>query len=101
MSEELKMSATNLGFDASWIAELVERFGQDVLTLVVEAARQGLSISLVIEIIQKFGPALLDFVVELLNKKSMLGLTGDVVEGPTVEGVNSAFIDVIIEKWLP
>ncbi len=98
--EELKESAVGFGFDVTWVADIVEQWGADVLPLVVEAARHGLSITLVVELLQKFGPSLLDFVVGLLNKKAFMA-TGEVVPGPVVEGFDAGFLDLIIEKYLP
>jgi hypothetical protein len=104
MSEELKLSAANFGFDANWIADVLQKFGPDVLAVAVEAARNGFSVSLVVEILQKFGPQVLDFLVSLLSKKSMAMaevIPGTVVTGDKVFSVDPNFIDVIISKYLP
>lgn len=105
---EMKSSAANFGFDAAWIADVLEKWGDDVLALVIEAARNGLSVAWIVEIVDKFGPTLLEFVVSLLNRWKMaaapMGFAAGeavVVPGPVVEGVNAAFIDMIVEKYLP
>lgn len=108
MNHELKISADNFGFDAGWIADVLEKWGDETLALIIEAARSGLSIAWIVEVVNLFGPVLLEFVVELLNKWKMAAApmgfaVGEsvVTPGPVVEGVNSAFIDLIIEKYLP
>lgn len=98
-TEELKASANNFGFDASWIADILQKYGDDILPLVIEAARNGLSIYLIAETLQKFGPKVLDFLVSLLNAHNMNRKMGS-APGSFIEDVNST-VDVVIEKYLP
>ena len=106
-TEEMKMSAANFGFDAGWIADILQQYGADALALAIEAARNGFSIAFVVEVLQKFGPCILKFIFDLFSSHQsamrMRGMTGtgDVVTGDLIEGVNGAFIDVIVEKYLP
>lgn len=105
--EGLKVSATNFGFEASWISDILEKFGGDVLALAIEAARNGLSIGFIVEVIEKFGPQLLDLMISWLNKWKMMKFQmaataeGEVVDGPIEQGFDAAFVDLIIEKYLP
>jgi len=105
LHEELKSSAVGFGFDAGWISELLEKWGQDVLAIVIEAARNGLSVVLIVEIMNKLGPAILELIVELLNRNKMTGFgvtsEGELIPGPVIEGIDGPFIDMIIEKYLP
>lgn len=109
MSEELKMSAANFGFDAGWIADILQQYGPDALALAIEAARNGFSVALIVEILQKFGPTILQFILDLFtsHQASMRmaatadGGTGVIVPGDLVEGVNGAFVDLIVTKYLP
>lgn len=98
--EELRLSAVNFGFDGGWIADIMQQWGDEVLALAIEATRNGLSVGLVVEILSKFGPSVLDFFVNLLGKKKMMA-AGDVIPGPIIEGMDSAFVDLIVEKYLP
>lgn len=110
MSEDIKLAATNFGFDGSWIAEIVAKYGNDVASLIIEAARNGLTVSFVVEIIQKFGPTLLQLIVDLLNKNNSTafaatcnktcGVTSDVFP-PVMEGVDSPIVSVLLDKFLP
>lgn len=103
MCEEMKLSATNFGFDGEWIADVVEKYGDDAVAVIVEAARSGLSVKFVIELIDRFGTQVLELLVNVLNqfKMTQMAATGVVVEGPIVEGVNSALTDVLIKDYLP
>lgn len=109
-NEELNLSAANFGFDPTWVADILSQYGEDALTLAIEAARNGFSISLVIEVLQKFGPALLQLLVDVFAKKQTslrMGegtgviLAGDVVQGDNIFGVDSSLLNVLIDKYLP
>jgi hypothetical protein len=101
--EELKLSAQSFGFDLNWIVKILETWGDDVLSLIVEAARNGISVQFIVELLEKFGPVLLQLLVDLLNRKKMMAFAAgaEVVPGPVVEGVEGPFLDLIIEKYLP
>jgi hypothetical protein len=106
-NEELKLSASNFGFDPSWIADILQKYGADVLALAIEAARNGFSVAFVVEVLQKFGPALLQFILDVfshhqasLRMRNITG-SGDVVTGDVIEGIDTSFLDVIIQKYLP
>lgn len=102
MSQEtLKASAVGFGFDSEWVAKVIEDWGDDTLTVAIEAARHGITVPLVVEILQKFGPRVLELLVTLLNRYRLMGVAGDVLPGQVVEGVDAAMIDVIVDKWLP
>lgn len=112
MSEELKLSASNFGFDVSWIADVLTKYGDTVLALCIEAARNGFSIAFVVEILNKFGPAFLEFLVSLLTQNQAMRmrlaatsevLTGDVVTtgGDLIQGLDAGVIQVLIEKYMP
>jgi len=102
MSEELKLSASNFGFDATWVADVLSKYGDQVLALAIEAARNGFSVSFVVEVLTKFGPTFLGFLVSLIAKKNSMNFaaTNDVLTGDIV-GIDSSVIEVLIEKYLP
>ena len=104
MQEQLKQSAINFGFDANWVASVPQKHNPEVLALAVEAARSGISVDVIMELIDKLGPIILQFIVEWINKKKMSASSAsgaDIVTGDVIEGVDSQFIDVIVEKYLP
>ena len=99
--EALKVSAMELGFDGDWIADVLETWGDEILSAVVDIARNGISVDFIVETLRKFGPLLLDFVSGLLNRRTSMGLTGEVVPGAVAQGINSAFLDTLVEKFMP
>ncbi len=108
--DELNLSAANFGFDPTWVADILSTYGEDALTLAIEAARNGFSISLVIEVLQKFGPALLQLLVDVFAHKQAamrvgegtgVIIPGNVVQGDNVLGVDASLLNVLVEKYLP
>lgn len=112
-NEELNLSAANFGFDPTWVADILSKYGADVLALAIEAARNGFSVSLVIEVLQKFGPALLQLLVDVFAQKQAslrmaavaegtgVILGGDVIQADNVLGVDSSLLNVLVAKYLP
>ncbi len=81
------------------------------LAAAVELARSGTSTAFIMEMLQKFGPTMLQFLVDVLNhsktkKLAMADVPGDIIPGQVVigdvvNGVDTSFIDIIIQKYLP
>ena len=94
--DTLKASAVGFGFDPSVIADIVEKFGPEALSLVVDALRNGFSLSFVMETVNKFGPAVLEFILSLFQAKTM-NLAGNDVSGD----LNPLIIQILVEKYLP
>lgn len=101
-SQDLQQSAANFGFDPAWIADVVEKYGPEVLAVVVEAARGGFSIQLIQDVMQKLGPLVLELLVNLLNKQKMArSFTGDEQMGDQVMSIDIGLIEVLVQKYLP
>ena len=66
---ELVHEARAVGFNPSWIAQVLEQYGPDILALSIEAVKNGLSVQLVLEILATFGPPLLHLLIDWLKKK--------------------------------
>lgn len=98
---DLKASAVEFGFDATWITDLVSKFGGDVLSLVVEAVRGGFSKELVIEVLEKFGPFVLELLVNLLNKQKMAAAFGADVSADKFGLIDISIIESLVQKYLP
>jgi hypothetical protein len=113
MSEELKLAASNFGFDSGWVADILTQWGPEVLAVCVEAARNGLSVTLITEIVTKFGPALLQLIVGMWQHQNMAAapchkgadcckhkaaLAGDL---PVLVGADASLITVLVQQWLP
>lgn len=103
----MKASATNFGFDPTWIADILQKYGADVLALAIEAARNGFSISFIVEILQKFGPAVLQFLLSVFtHHQASLRAVGDVIPGNVIEGtdvtkIDASVLEIIIQQYLP
>lgn len=100
--DNLKHSALEFGFDFTWVSDIISKYGEDVLNLVLEAVRGGFSKDFVTEVLSKFGPLLLEFLVNLLNKNKMkLAMSGDIVVGEEVGVIDASILEVLIQKYLP
>ena len=99
---DMKMSAVELGFAPDWVADFLEKYGDDLLGVVIEAVRNGVSVATVMEVVEKFGPVVLQFLTDLLNRFRIFGVAdSQVVDGPVVEGVNAALVETVLERFLP
>lgn len=109
--DTLKASAENFGFDGGAVADILTKFGPDVLSLLVEAARSGFNVAWIMETLNKFGPTVFQFFTDLWSKNmsiapqamSMDGevATGVLLTGPVVEGMDSNLLSTLLEKFLP
>lgn len=98
--EMLKVSAVELGFTSDYVADLLERWGSDVLATAVELARNGLSTEFVIETLKKFGPFFLELFADLLNRKKSVGLSEEVT--PCVmKSMDEVMFGLMVEKAVP
>lgn len=103
-NEELKASAENFGFDPNWIAELLAKYGSDVVACVVEAVRQGFSKEFVVEVISKLGPPVLQLLILLLNQpKMMRSAQADQTSGDLIPaiGTDINILVVLVQQYLP
>lgn len=103
--EELKLSAQSFGFENAWVADVLEKWGDDVLSLTVEAARNGFSVSFVMDVLNRFGPSVLELLFDLWNRKTMAAnmafVEGERVNPVVIEGMDSTLLQLLLEKFLP
>lgn len=99
--EIMKASATEFGFDPTWILQIIGEFGPDVVAIVVEAMRQGLSKDLVVEIITKLGPMILQIMIAVMNSKKMSFTPGDPQQANILAILIQQFLPTIVEVYLP
>jgi len=107
----LKASAQDFGFDSGAVADILEKFGPDVLALLVELARSGFTIQWIMDTFNKFGPTVLQFLQDLFTRNMAIAevplsvdgspQTGVVIDGQIVEGLDSNLITTLLEKFLP
>lgn len=93
--ETLKENAIGMGFDSSWIADILEKYGPDILNLAIQLANNGFSVAFIVEMLQRFGPYILQFLLNLLNNWKVFGIAGDVAPSDDV------VVQTAAETWLP
>jgi hypothetical protein len=64
---DLKTTAENFGLSADFIAECLNKYGPEVLSVAIEGLKNGFSVGFVIELVRLFGPVVLDFVLSLFK----------------------------------
>jgi hypothetical protein len=111
----LKESATNFGFDGGVIADILNKFGPDVLTLMVEAARNGFNVEWVVSTLNRFGPNVFQFFVDLWGKNMAVApvamsigelAVGEVQQGvvlnaEVIQTMDANFMTTLMDKYLP
>jgi len=113
--DSVKVAAQSFGFEESMISGILERFGPEVLSLLVEAARSGFSVTWIVDTLNRFGPNVLQFFMDLWSKNvgiaaqnapvgvagSEVVHTGVILTGEVVEGMDTNMITTMLEKLLP
>lgn len=122
-----KLSALglNYGLSAAEIADIIQKYGEQALQLIVDGIRYGLTKEFLVRVLKFFGPLLLEFIVSsaqmrfLASPKALqssitteetgtkLGdtwrLAPVIIEGEEVDAFDaeSSFWQVLIDKFLP
>jgi hypothetical protein len=91
-------SATDFGFDPQWVADMVAKYGDDVLPLILEAMRLGFTKEFVMDTVSKLGPVLLDIIVTLKNKQRMMA-SGDVAVD--AGSISVTLVEILLNKFGP
>ena len=115
--EALKMKAMSMGASNQEVADVLQKYGPDVLSTVTEALRNGFSISFIVESFRLFGPYVLDFLISIVSKNRMIAnlaeqnqkgfgsLDKELIEGmirdSEVDKMSATFLKVVVEKLIP
>lgn len=105
---ELKLTADNYGVTPEFTAEVLTKYGPDVLAVVIKALQSGFSFSFVLEIFKRFGPVVLEFFLSLfttstkeMESKAQKGLVAsDITLADFLNDKNTAAFAPIITKVL-
>jgi len=113
MNDDL-VAAQSLGFDSGYMAEILNRYGPEVLSTVVTALKSGFSPAFVMELVRLFGPVVVDFLISLMTttkkkveEEKKLGLVpaeqsvSDYLTKNGMEGLMPLIMDLLLEKVLP
>lgn len=68
--KELTNVAENFGLSQEFIAEVLSKYGPEVLSVCIEGLKNGFSVGFVIELVRLFGPVVLDFILSLFKKSN-------------------------------
>jgi len=98
-----------LGMAPSDVADVIGRYGPEVLSVLNEALKNGLSLSFVLELLRLFGPIFIDFVISFFMQKKNLGMVETdakseleaLLTGNTYEGLPDALVKTLFTKLLP
>ena len=112
--DAVKVAAQNFGFENYMISGILDKFGPEVLSLLVEAARSGFSVTWIVDTLNRFGPNVLQFFMDLWGKNVAIAAqnapagmaatevhTGVILTGEVVEGMDTNMITTMLEKLLP
>ena len=105
---ELKLTADNYGVTPEFTAEVLTKYGPDVLAVVIKALQSGFSFSFVLEVFKRFGPVVLEFFLSLfttstkeMESKAQKGLVAsDITLADFLNDKNTAAFAPIITKVL-
>jgi hypothetical protein len=116
------LEAQSVGMSPTDVAEIVAKYGPQVMSVVNSALKNGFSFPFVIECLKLFGPVVLDFIVSLFKEKQEVKAQGLTDENPfssigniiktdpeisevlgreNIEGLTPQVISSIFEKILP
>lgn len=95
----VEASLVNFGFDAGSVEDLINRYGESVLAVVLEALRHGLTKDLVIEILTRLGPLVLELMVNFLNQRNSVSAGSMVVSEEVM--LDNSIVEVLLQKLLP
>jgi len=108
------VSAQSLGFDSAYMAEILNRYGPEVMSTVVTALKSGFSPAFIMELVRLFGPVVVDFLISLMtttkkkiDEEKKLGLVAteqsvsDYLTKNGMEGLMPLVMDLLMEKVIP
>lgn len=106
--------AQQLGMSPESVAEVLSKYGPEMLSVVVEGLKNGFTLSFCMELLKLFGPVVLDTLVSIFNKtKTMVGAqslsasaatesaVADILSKSKVESIPPAILNILLEKLLP
>lgn len=106
---QLKADAVQMGMAPNDVAEIISKYGPDVMSVIVESLKSGFSVAFVLELFRLFGPIFLDFAISLFTEKKKMGMTENdeerelenLLKGSPVQGLPEELVKVLFTKLLP
>ena len=119
--QALSTEVQQMGMAPTEVADLLSRYGPEVLSVVVQALKNGFSMPFVLELLRLFGPLALDFAISLFTAKKSFSAQSEandpfgelnkilqndpevnkVLEGSQLGALTPQLVSVLVEKLLP
>jgi hypothetical protein len=110
----MSTDAQQFGMSPENVAEILNKYGPDMLSVVVSGLKNGFSVSFCMELLKLFGPVVLDALTAIYNKtKTLVGAqslsataatetaVADILAKGKVESIPPAILNILMEKLLP
>jgi hypothetical protein len=113
-TEDVQLEAQSFGLPTEQAAEILTKYGPQVLSVIVAGLKNGLSLSFLMESLKLFGPLIVEFLTNLfaetkkeVDKEVSKGLiaqdttVADLLSKGGVDGLPPAVANILLEKLLP
>ena len=106
---QVQTDAVAMGMAPLEVAEIISKYGPDVMSTIVEGLKSGFSIAFILELFRLFGPLFLDFAISLFTEKKKMGMAEsdeeteleNLLKGSPVQGLPEELVKVLFTKLLP
>lgn len=115
--DNMKMGIIGMGANSQEVADILQKYGPDVLSTVTEALRNGFSIPFIVETFRLLGPYVLDFMISVVSKNRMVAtlteqqqvgfgnvekdLIESMIRDSEVDRMSASLLKVVVEKLIP
>jgi hypothetical protein len=106
---QVQSDAVAMGMAPTDVADIISKYGPDVMSTMVEGLKSGFSVPFILELFRLFGPLFLDFAISLFTEKKKMGMTESdeevelekLLKGSPVQGLPEELVKVLFTKLLP
>lgn len=106
---QIQSDAIALGMAPPEVADILSKYGPDVMSTIVEGLKSGFSVPFILELFRLFGPLFLDFAISLFMEKKKMGMTESdeelelegLLKGSAVQGLPEQLVKTLFTKLLP
>jgi len=106
---QVQTDAIAMGMAPPEVAEIISKYGPDVMSTIVEGLKSGFSVTFILELFRLFGPLFLDFAISLFTEKKKMGMAEsdeeteleNLLKGSPVQGLPEELVKVLFTKLLP
>lgn len=105
--QALTVSTQSFGFSQEDVDAVRAQHGDEILSLMTEAARSGFSVGFIMDILKRFGPNVLQFLYDVWNQQVMAAgfaaqAQGEsvILEGPLTQGIQDGIVNMLVQKLM-